>query len=346
MTTEILKNVWYAAALSKELKATKPLPVIICGEPIVLWRKQDGGISAIRDICPHRGIPFSFGCIKQDMIECPYHGWKFDGQGLCQEIPSLTSSQKMETQKIKVRSYPAEERNGLLWIFFGEKSAQTELAPQLPDLSPFARDRKPNMILKNLFKCHIDHAVIGLMDPAHGPFVHKGALWRSEKSILEKNKKFGPVDFGFQMRKHPPSANSKAYRILGGELTTEITFSLPSVRVERIQAGKNHFYSLTALTPKNEKETVIHQMLYWDIPWLFLIKPFLRKFARGFLQQDIDVVEKQQIGLAYDPSLMLIKDGDTQAKWYYALKSSWIESQSGAAEFKNPVPETTLSWRS
>jgi phenylpropionate dioxygenase-like ring-hydroxylating dioxygenase large terminal subunit len=182
------------------------------------------------------------------------------------------------------------------------------------------------------------------MDPAHGPYIHKSVLWRSEKSMIEKRKKFAPVEHGFQMVRHSPSANSKAYKVLGKEKTTEITFTLPSVRVEHIQANGRNVYSYTALTPVSEKETVIHQLMYWDNPWLSLAKPFVRKFADFFLHQDIDAVAKQQDGLKYDPSLMLIKDADTQAKWYYALKSEWLKNQP--QQFQNPVKETELRWRS
>ncbi len=58
-----------------------------------------------------------------------------------------------------------------------------------------------------------DRVVIGLMDPAHGPWVHKSWYWRSEKSIHEKAKAFGPVPYGFQMRWHKPSKNGRAYKL-------------------------------------------------------------------------------------------------------------------------------------
>jgi hypothetical protein len=96
---------------------------------------------------------------------------------------------------------------------------------------------------------------------------------------------------------------------------------------------------MTLLTPVTENETRIHQLLYWDIPWLSFIKPFVVWFAKFFLQQDIDAVNQQQDGLKYDPSLMLIRDADTQAKWYFSLKDQWIKSQQDKIEFKNPVTE-------
>jgi hypothetical protein len=76
------------------------------------------------------------------------------------------------------------------------------------------------------------------------------------------------------------------------------------------------------------------------------VQPLVKKFAQFFLNQDISAVSLQQDGLKYDPSLMLIKDADTQAKWYYALKDEWIKQQAQPQSFQNPVKETELRWRS
>jgi phenylpropionate dioxygenase-like ring-hydroxylating dioxygenase large terminal subunit len=346
MYTGFLRNVWYLGLTSSELKVNSMQARKILGEPIVFYRDSQGRVSALRDICPHRGIPLSYGRVVQDKVECPYHGWKFDASGTCTEIPSLCADQELDCRKIKVRNYPVNERQGLIWVFVGDKDFDLSKAPPVPHMKAFAEDVTPKILEKVVFPCHIDHAVIGLMDPAHGPYVHKSWFWRTERSMYEKRKKFAPVSHGFQMVRHQPSNNSRAYKILGGVPTTEITFSLPCVRVEHVEVGARNFYAFTALTPVDEKNTIVHQLAYWDLGWLSVIKPLVRNFTRVFLHQDMDAVSKQQDGLRYDPSLMLIKDADTQAKWYYALKSEWQEHLEQKREFANPVKETELRWRS
>ncbi|MBC7464691.1 MAG: aromatic ring-hydroxylating dioxygenase subunit alpha [Bdellovibrio sp.] len=343
---EVLKNQWYLAVPSTKIKANKIETLEILGEPILFFRDSQGVVQAIKDICPHRGIPLHFGRIVQDMVVCPYHGWKFDGAGVCREIPSLTSTQKLDCTKIKIKSYPIKEMYGAVWIFIGDANFDQSLTPQPPIFADLPLDAKPEICEVVEFPCHIDHAVIGLMDPAHGPYVHQSWFWRSSKSSYEKHKSFGPVDYGFRMKRHEPSKNSKAYKILGGEPTTEITFRLPGTRVEHVQVGKKSFYSLTALMPLTENRTQVVQMVFWTIPWLILAKPFIRSFGHTFLGQDLDAVTKQQVGLKFDPSLMLIADADTQAKWYYGLKKEWSDHLKDSREFKNPVPDTVLSWRS
>lgn len=346
MTTEFLRNVWYMALPSRDLKINHVVGRVFMGEPIAFYRDDEGKVHALRDICPHRGIPLSYGRVVNKQLECPYHGWKFNGQGMCTEIPSLVPDQGIDPNKIKIRSYLVDERQGCIWFFMGDKDFDLSQTPALPALKDIPMNAKPDLTYVVEFPCHIDHAVIGLMDPAHGPYVHKSWFWRSEKSMYEKKKKFAPVDFGFQMVRHQPSKNSKAYKILGGAPTTEITFRIPGVRVEHVQVGDHSLYSLTALTPVGPMKTQVVQMLFWNMPWLFLVKPLIRQFGKVFLHQDMMAVTKQQDGLKFDPTLMLIRDADTQAKWYYGLKDEWTKHLQEKREFRNPMKETELRWRS
>lgn len=136
------------------------------------------------------------------------------------------------------------------------------------------------------------------------------------------------------------------YKLLGDEVTTEITYRLPGLRVEHIKGDRHVALGLTAITPITETETEVHQCLYWTLPWLGAARPLFQRLARVFLKQDRDVVVKQQEGLAYDPGLMLIDDADTQAKWYHRLKTEWLRAEEEGRPFVNPIAPQTLRWRS
>lgn len=344
MKTELLTDVWYVGIPSAQLKPGTFKTQKICGEPLVFVRTKAGVVYALRDICPHRGIPLSFGRLLGDDMECPYHGWTFSKEGRCTRIPSLCEGDDLDPGKIKIKSYPIREVQGNIWVFLGTEDVAQ--APPIPIMECFPEDKLPQFTEIAPFDCHIDHAVIGLMDPAHGPYVHRSWFWRSAASVHEKQKRFGPVDYGFRMLRHQPSKNSRAYKILGGQPTTEITFRLPGVRIEHVLVGNRSFCSFTALTPVDSEHTIITQHAYWDMPWMNFLKPVVRGFAKVFLYQDRDAVMKQQVGLKFNPSLMLIKDADTQAKWYFGLKQEWVDSRQAQRPFRNPVPETTLRWRS
>lgn len=349
-----LRDIWYFALPGEAIKRGAMTHKVLLGEPLLIGRAETGEAFALRDICPHRGVPLSAGQLLgahesacgAAVVECPYHGWKFRADGHCAEIPSLVPGQDVEISRIRVRRYPLREVQGNIWIYMAdEKRADVEPSHE-PPLMPDFDDRAPNIRETMTFACHVDHAVIGLMDPAHGPFVHRSWWWRSKKSIHEKAKAFAPSELGFSMVEHTPSSNSLAYKILGGKPTTEISFRLPGIRVERIKAGRHRLVGLTSVTPIDEKTTEITQSFYWTMPFLSIFKPVARRFMRSFLGQDRDMVNLQQQGLRFDPRLMLINDADVQAKWYHRLKSEWGDAVAQGRPFQNPVKPATLRWRS
>ena len=345
-TSDFVYDIWYFAGLSSDVKRGKMVRREIAGEPITLGRREDGSVFAMRDICPHRAAPFSAGYIKDDTVECPYHGWRFGIEdGACKEIPALTSEQKMETEKIKVRVFPAREQGHLIWVYIANDKRFAGTPPIDPPSFPFA-NRKASMDDDLILNCHVDHAVIGLMDPAHGPYVHQQWWWRSKKSMHEKAKAFEPRERGFAMAAHTPSSNSFAYKLLGGKPVTEITFQLPGIRTEEIKVGKKTLLSFTAVTPIDDGRTHIRQIFFTDMWLIKLLSPLLKPFAQKFLRQDADMVDLQQMGLKYDPTLLLIEDSDTQAKWYHAIKREWAQSRKEGRDFKNPVKAKILKWRS
>jgi len=345
-SSDFVYDIWYFAGVSKDVSDTGLIRKVIAGEPITFGRRKDGSVFALRDICPHRAAPLSEGRITEDTVECPYHGWRFGtDDGACQEIPALCADQPMDTQKIKVRSFPVRENGHLIWVYMAKDKRFAGKPPIEPPAFPMA-EKRPIMDDALLLNCHIDHAVIGLMDPAHGPYVHRQWWWRSERSMHEKAKAFEPRERGFAMAAHSPSSNSFAYKLLGGKPITEITFRLPGIRTEEIKVGDKTLLSFTAVTPVDVDSTQIRQIFFTDIKTIKALSPILKLGARKFLRQDGHMVDLQQMGLKYDPNLMLIEDADTQAKWYHAIKKEWGKSRTEGRDFVNPVKAKTLSWRS
>jgi phenylpropionate dioxygenase-like ring-hydroxylating dioxygenase large terminal subunit len=342
-TAAPLREAWYYAAPSRSLPRGGMIALTMLGEPVLLGRDRAGAVFALRDICPHRGMPLSAGAFDGSEVECCYHGWRFAADGRCTAIPSLVAGQQFDLARIAVARYPAREVQGNLWVFFGGDPSG---APEIPVLEGFTESAAPLLVETMRFPAAIDHAVVGLMDPAHGPFVHNAWWWRSRHSLHEKAKEFAPAPWGFAMSRHAPSSNSRAYRLLGGAPETEIVFRLPSVRVEQIRAGRYAVANLTALTPLDDKTTLVNHCIYWTAPWLSLLKPALRPYVRAFLRQDRDIMQRQQQGLRFAPPLALIDDADTQARWYYRLKEEYRRARAEARPFENPVRPRTLRWRS
>jgi phenylpropionate dioxygenase-like ring-hydroxylating dioxygenase large terminal subunit len=338
-----LREAWYYAAPSRRLRRGRLLARMMLGEPVLLGRDRHGAVFALHDVCPHRGMPLSAGAFDGSEIECCYHGWRFTGDGGCTAIPSLVEGQEFDLSHVAVPRYPAREVQGNIWVFFG---GDPGAAPEVPLLDALAESALPNVVETMPFPAAIDHAVVGLMDPAHGPFVHNAWWWRSRRSVHEKAKRFEPSPWGFTMSRHQPSSNSRAYKLLGGAPQTEIIFRLPSIRIEQIRAGRYAVTNLTALTPVDDQTTEVNHCIYWNAPWLSALKPLLRPYVRAFLRQDHDIMERQGRGLRADPVLSLIDDADTQARWYYRLKEEYRRARAEARPFANPVTARTLRWRS
>jgi phenylpropionate dioxygenase-like ring-hydroxylating dioxygenase large terminal subunit len=338
-----LRDAWYYALPSRRLKPGQMLAKTMLGEPVLLGRDRQGNAFALVDICPHRGIPLRHGKFDGCEIECCYHGWRFGTDGACTKIPSLLAEQQVETSRVKVKPYPVRELQGAIWLFFGRDQAR---APEIPVMAGF-EDKAPDLIETMLFQGGIDHAVVGLMDPSHGPFVHRSWFWRSGKVLKDKVKQFEPRPWGFTMTRHAPASNSRAYWILGGKPQTEISFRLPGVRWEDIQIGRRRMALLTTLTPVDAGTTEINQAIFFaGLPWLTPLLPLARPIARRFMGQDRDVMTLQLEGLKHQPHLLLLGDPDVQARWYYRLKREFLRAQAEGREFVNPVKPRVLKWRS
>jgi len=113
----LLRGLWYYALPARLLGRGKMLHRTLLGEPVLIGRDHGGRVFALRDICPHRGIPLSYGRLEGSEVTCCYHGWRFDTAGRCTHIPSLVDGQKFEVSKIAVRGYPVHEAQGNVWIF-------------------------------------------------------------------------------------------------------------------------------------------------------------------------------------------------------------------------------------
>lgn len=340
-----LRDLWYMAALSKSLRPGQLRRQMLLGEPVLMGRMRNGEAFALRDICPHRGVPLSAGRImRENTVECAYHGWRFRADGVCALIPSLVDGQDIDPAKIRVRSYSLREQDGLIWVYFPADERKAAGPGNEPPRVGIANAR-PRWVESQTFHCGIDDAVIGLMDPAHAPYVHGRWWWR--KKPRGKTKNYAPLPMGFVMLRHKPT--KPAYKVLGADVTTEITFELPGIRFENISgtvAGKQiDVVAFTACTPMDATTTEVTQVLYWPA-WLSFLKPIFAVLGPIFLSDDRKMAELQREGLKFNPNLMLIQDSDVPAMWYHRLKKAWAASTDSGAPFVNPIQPRTLRWRS
>ncbi len=125
--TPFIRNAWYVACFSKDVVQGTPFMRRILGEDVVLYRKTDGTIVAMKDRCPHRSFPLSSSKIDGDDIVCGYHGIRFGFDGVCKLVPTQASAPRA----LSVRTFIVRETSPVVWSWMGdaETAHRTELPP-------------------------------------------------------------------------------------------------------------------------------------------------------------------------------------------------------------------------
>lgn len=169
----VLRDAWFGIAPSSELKR-KPVARMIDSTPIVLWRGRDGSVAAMEDRCVHRRAPLSAGTVIEGCVQCPYHGWRYDGDGVVVTIPSLGPGASPPT-RFAATTYPVVERYGIVWLWWGDAAnADPALVPEIPFLATGGGAGAAYGALR--YSAPQDLVVENLLDLTHLDFVH-GAVF-------------------------------------------------------------------------------------------------------------------------------------------------------------------------
>jgi phenylpropionate dioxygenase-like ring-hydroxylating dioxygenase large terminal subunit len=339
--SEPIAHAWYCIGESRSFRRQQLRAVQVCGEQILVVRGDDGGLHALRDRCPHRGMALTKGTLQDGMITCPFHGWQFTTEGACAAIPALSRVESVDVTKIRIRAFDVVERFGMVWIKPGDKGGKW---PPLPDVD--FEPVGPPLAVSVEVEASFDLSVLSLVDPAHVAYVHDSWWWRSSKVAREKIKQFEPSPYGFTMRSHQAARAPFLYRLLGGVPDVEIEFRLPGVRLERISAGQRRFANYTYVTPVANRKAILTNVMYWNWPLLNVARYVMRPLARQFLNQDRDVLQIAQKGLDRQPSMILLGECDLPGQWYFGLKREFLRSFATKSPFVNPLKVQELRWRS
>jgi len=166
---------WYPVHYLKDLDQSQPTQFTLLGRDLVLWwDKVVDRWRVFDDQCPHRLAPLSQGRIAEDgLLECPYHGWAFTGEGTCDRIPQQTENSSAQTsQRACVNALPTTECQGLLFVYSGNP----ENAPnvKVPIVEPL-KDSPEGWVCIDTFRDLPYDALTlleNVLDVSHVPFTH------------------------------------------------------------------------------------------------------------------------------------------------------------------------------
>ena len=162
-----LENAWYALGWSEDI-GREPVSRTVLNQQIAFYRKQEGGVAALADRCPHRFAPLSRGRLKGDVLECGYHGLQFGTNGRCVFNPHGDGS---IPKNANVRAYPVVERHSMAFIWMGAAELADEAT--LPDFSPFDADGEFVSVFGTLHvKANYQLITDNLLDLTHGQYLH------------------------------------------------------------------------------------------------------------------------------------------------------------------------------
>lgn len=189
---DFIKKQWFVIAQSKKV-VNQPLSVKLFDVAIVLYRKGNEVI-AMRDVCPHRGVPLSQGKVRDNCIECPYHGLKFNSSGQLVDVPGQI--EPLKSTKASLHCYPCYEKDGFVWINLNEQE------PKLMSMDTKTDTDNSNfsfMTFEQQVSGKVEDVIENFLDPMHTHYVHSGII-RSGKLASRKlcQVKIVNVNFGYQ----------------------------------------------------------------------------------------------------------------------------------------------------
>ena len=172
-TGNLFRRYWIPALLSEEVaeKGCPPVRVTLLSEKLVAFRDSNGEIGLIEEFCAHRRVSLWFGRNEDGGLRCPYHGWKFDVSGKCQEIPSEPDDSTFR-HEVSLTSYPCVERGGIVWAYMGPP----ELRPEPPAFEWVTVPANQRYHTKRLEECNYLQALEGGIDSSHVGWLHRGEL--------------------------------------------------------------------------------------------------------------------------------------------------------------------------
>ncbi|GAA5266253.1 hypothetical protein ACOSOMT5_P2680 [Acidiphilium sp. MT5] len=275
---------WFPIATSRKL-GNKPLARMLMDTPLVVFRGESGA-AVLLDSCPHRNVALSAGRMRGNDIECPYHGWRFAGDGRCTATPGAINP---ATQR--ARAMPVVEQAGLIWTTLG-----TDAFPSLPPIITAPGFDQFWWEIPTS-RAGLADAVENLLDPAHPHFLHAG--------IVRSAKIRRPVEVTVRVQPNCAEAiyveNTRASgwmpRLLEGVRTIGIGRFMPPSTAQLIFEGPTETRLAISVFFTPETTTSVRPFAHFATPRrlapAFVKRALLIAFHFPVLLQDQRMLQKQ-----------------------------------------------------
>lgn len=328
----MLKNFWYVAELSSAI-TNKPKRVTMLGQEFALYRDSKGQVVALSNLCVHRGGALADGWVENDCIRCPYHGWKYQADGACVEIPANRPSVPIP-KKARVDAYPVQERYGLVWLFLGD--LPPEERPPLPPLPEFGNPSWRAVYGEFKWNAHYTRVVENGVDIAHTPFVHVNSFGNKDEPQIEEYDVLLTDWSGsaaVNLKPPPPKGLWKFFLTKDRpDVRVNVSFYMPSVTRLEVNLGRSKLIVFSANTPIDDRTTIsrwIQLRNFFTHPWA---DGDARKRTLKIFREDRRLVEGQRPELLpYDLAAELHVSSDALQIAYRKLRKKYLDLGWGIA---------------
>ena len=169
---QAMRRYWLPALLAEDVEKPggRPVRVRLFGEDLVAFRDSEGKLGLVDEQCPHRLASFAIGRNEDCGIVCIYHGWKFDVNGNCIDMPTEPEDRGYK-DRVKIQAYPVREANGLIWTYMGPKDEE----PPFPAFAFTTMPREQIGLVKVGIRANFLQTIEGAIDSAHSWFLHRGS---------------------------------------------------------------------------------------------------------------------------------------------------------------------------
>jgi phenylpropionate dioxygenase-like ring-hydroxylating dioxygenase large terminal subunit len=297
----VLRRFWYCIARSSSL-TQRPFHFRLLGEDIAFWRDEDGAVHAIRDRCLHRTAKLSLGWVEDGNIVCPYHGWSYNGVGMCVKVPQDVRD---KPRPFGVAAYRCAERYGYIWVALDDPLFDI---PDIPEFSAPGYRQVPEFC--EVWAAHPLRIMENGFDASHVTFVHKNTFGNPDPSIRPpriEERADGFTTYAEVEVKTPD--HMKAALSTSEDRTTRTTenrFYLPFFRVAKIRypSGLENILC-TFLTPVYDGQTQFTQWVVRNDTVEQVAPETVVAFDREVTLEDRAILESTDDEVALDPA-----DGD------------------------------------
>ena len=287
-----MKDQWYVACISTELKVGKVIKRTIMGQPLVLFRNATGEVGTLLDVCPHRNVPLSMGVVNEENLQCRYHGWEFSTTGQCQKVPCLLNG---ETKKGRTATrFATTEESGFVWTYMTPDVEPDKRPFQFPTVGSGYTHLRRCVEAEATLHATIENA----LDVPHTAYLHQG-LFRSNKKTNEIEaiiRRFSDrVEAEYVGEPRPTGLLGRLLAPSGGVVTHFDRFFLPSIAQVEYHVGKeNHIVVSAVGTPVQDFQTKLYALVSFNtrIPG-WLLRPLVEPFALRIFQQDAVILKGQ-----------------------------------------------------